>query len=182
MCRKYNFRDQLKLHFVSFAVVNWIDLFTRPEYNKVLLSSLRFCQNEKGLAVYAWCMMPSHVHLIIGTKSNDMQNILRDYKSFTSGKLREEILKHPSKSRREWLIWMMERAGKKNTNNKGWQLWQQHNQPIELSTNEMLDQRLHYLHMNPVVSGYVNEPEHWRFSSAIGYSGGKGLLAIDFIE
>ncbi|MEM6735666.1 MAG: hypothetical protein AAF620_06295 [Bacteroidota bacterium] len=56
---------------------------------------------------------------------------------------------------------MMERAGRKNGNNKDWQLWQQANHPIEWSSNEMLDEKLQYIHMNPVVSGFVSEPEHW---------------------
>jgi putative transposase len=77
---------------------------------------------------------------------------------------------------------MMERAGKKNGNNNGWQLWQQNNNPIELSDNVMLDQKLNYLHMNPVVSQLVYEPEHWKYSSAIDYAGAKGLLEILIIE
>ena len=159
---------------MSFATVHWVDLFVRPEYSEVILESLNYCQKEKGLEVFAWCIMPSHIHLIIGTNTDPMQNILRDLKSHTSRKLKEELRANPVESRKEWIIWMMERAGKKNGNNKGWQLWQQHNQPIELSDNMMLDQRLNYLHMNPVVSGFVNEPEHWRYSSAIDYSGGRG--------
>ncbi len=182
MSRKYKFRDQEKLYFVSFATVNWIDLFTRLEYCEIVLNSLRYCQKEKGLEVYAWCIMPSHVHLIIGTTSNPMQDILRDLKSFTSRKLREEIQAHPTESRREWMLWMFERAGKKNGNNSNWQLWQQHNQPIELSDANMMNQRLDYLHMNPVVAGFVKEPENWNYSSAIDYSGGKGLLNIMFIK
>lgn len=136
----------------------------------------------KGLEIYAWCIMPSHIHLIIGTVDKPMQDILRDFKSYTSRKLREEISNHPSESRREWIQWMMEKAGKRNGNNNDWQLWQQHNQPIELNDNKMLDQRLNYLHMNPVISGFVNEPEHWKYSSAIDYSGGKGLLDVIIIE
>ncbi len=77
---------------------------------------------------------------------------------------------------------MMERAGKKNGNNSYWQLWQQHNKPIELNTNSILDQKLEYLHMNPVVSGFVIEPEYWKYSSAIAYAGSKGLLDICFID
>ena len=171
MSRKYKFRDQSKLHFVSFATIHWIDLFVRPEYNDILLESLKFCQKEKGLEIYAWCIMSSHVHLIIGTSDYPMQDILRDFKSYISRRLREEVGNNPTESRKEWIIWMMERAGKLNGNNKNWQLWQQRNQPIELSSNEMLDQRLNYLHMNPVASGFVNEPEYWKYSSAIDYSG-----------
>lgn len=107
-----------------------------------------------------------------------MQDILRDMKSFTSRKLREEIKEHPRESRKEWLLWMFERAGKKNGNNSDWQLWQQHNHPIALSYTWMMSQRLNYLHMNPVKAGFVLEPEHWKYSSAIDYSGGKGLLKV----
>ena len=77
---------------------------------------------------------------------------------------------------------MMERTGKKNGNNSDWQLWQQHNQPIELNDAWMMSQRVEYLHMNPVESGFVSEAEHWKWSSAIDYAGGKGLLSIRFIE
>lgn len=111
-----------------------------------------------------------------------MQDILRDFKSFTSRSIKEEIKNHPGESRREWLIWMMERAGIKNGNNNTWQLWQQHNQPIELNTNKMLDQRLDYLHLNPVISGFVYKPEHWKYNRAIDYSGRKRLLDVCVIE
>ena len=182
MSRKYKFSDQERLYFVSFATINWIDLFIRLEYSEILIDSLKYCQKEKGLEIFAWCIMPSHVHLIIGTNNKPMQDIMRDFKSFTSRRLREEITIHPSESRREWMMWMMKRAGTKNKNNSDWQLWQQHNQPIELITNEMMDQRLEYLHLNPVKSGFFFEPWHWKYSSAIDYCGGKGLLDISFIE
>ncbi len=178
MSRKYKFRNQEKLYFVSFAAVYWIDLFIRPVYVEVVLESVKHCQVTKGLEVYEWCIMPSHIHLIIGTSDKPMQDILRDLKSYTSRKLKEEIQENPAESRKEWILRMMERAGKLNGNNSGWQLWQQHNQPIELSDNSMLDQKLDYLHMNPVVSGFVSESEHWRWSSAIDYTGGRGLLEI----
>ena len=160
----------------------WIDLFVRPEYNEILLTSLKHCQKEKGLEVYAWCIMSSHMHLIIGTTGNPMQDILRDFKSYTSRKLREEINAHPVESRREWINWMMQRAGSKNGNNSDWQLWQQHNHPIELGDNELMDQKLDYIHDNPVVAGFVSEPDHWKYSSAIDYCGGKGLIDICYIE
>ena len=170
------------LYFVSFATIHWIDLFVRPVYNEIVLDSLRFCQQNKGLEVYAWCIMPSHIHLIVGTVDKPLQNILRDLKSHTSRKLREEINENPSESRKKWIVWMMERAGKQNNNNNDWQLWQQHNHPIELFNNEIMDQKLHYLHQNPVVAGFVSEPEHWKYSSANDYVGDQGLLQISRIE
>lgn len=81
------------------------------------------------------------------------------------------------------MLWMMERAGKKNLNNKGFQFWQQHNHPIELSSNKMMDQRLEYIHNNPVVAGFVEIPEEYVFSSAKNYyTDEKGWIEILKIE
>lgn len=182
MSTKYKIRDQQKLYFVSFAVVYWLDVFIRNEYKTILLDSLRHCQKTKGLEIYGWCIMTSHVHLIIGSSGNKMEDILRDFKSFTSRSLKTAIQEHPAESRREWLLWMMKRAGKKNSNNNDYQFWQQDNHPIELWDNYLMDQKLEYLHMNPVLSGFVDKPEAYLYSSARDYGGEKGLLDIELIK
>jgi putative transposase len=69
--------------------------------------------------------MISHIHLVIGTNKNPLQDILRDFKSHTSRKLKKAIKENPKESRREWMIWMMESAGKNNSNNVDFQFWQQ---------------------------------------------------------
>ena len=103
MSRKYKFRDNTKLYFVSFAVINWIDVFIRNEYKQVLIDSLEYCQKFKELELYAWCLMTSHVHFIIGTSGNTMQNIIRKMKSHTSTQLRAAIGEHGQESRKECL-------------------------------------------------------------------------------
>ena len=155
MSSKYKFVDQSRPYFVSLAVINWVDLFIRNVYKDILLDSLSHCRLNKGLDIFAWCIMTSHVHLIIGTHGNPMQDILRDFKSFTSRKLRLAITENQQESRKEWMLKMMYDTGLDNSNNSGFQLWQQHNHPIELSTNQMIDQRLHYTHYNPVETGFV---------------------------
>ena len=75
----------------------------------------------------------------------------------------------------------MQRAGSRNSNVKGSQFWQQHNKPIELWSPAVIDQKVDYVHMNPVEAGYVSEPEHRKYSSALDYSGRKGVLEIDFV-
>jgi hypothetical protein len=69
-------------------------------------------------------------------------------------------------SRKEWIVWMMERAGKKNGNNTDWQFWQQHNKPLETKDQEMFDKTLEYIHLNLVMAGFVINPEGWKYSSA----------------
>jgi putative transposase len=88
MSRKYKFHDSSKLYFVSFALVYWIDLFIRQEYKNIVLESWKFCINNKGMELYGWCMMSSHIHMIIVTNKEKLEDIMRDMKRHTSVQLR----------------------------------------------------------------------------------------------
>lgn len=178
MGRKYIIADSTRLHFVSFATVNWIDVFVRRIYSDIMVESLQYCIDNKGLELHAWCIMSSHVHLIISSEADNLSDILRDLKRHTSRTILKAIEENGQESRREWMLWMFARAGKRNSNNEQYQFWQQNNHPIQLSTNEMIEQRLNYLHDNPVVSGFVTKPEEYYYSSAYDYSGHKGLLPL----
>ena len=163
--------------FYYFSTVQWVDALTRPLYKKVVLESLRYCQKEKGMIIYSYVIMSNHIHLIASADEGfNLSDALRDFKKFTSKKLLAEIESNHKESRKSWMLWIFKSAGANNSNNKKYQFWQQDNRPIQLSTNEMIDQRLVYIHNNPVVEGLVAEPEHYLFSSAIDYTGKKGLL------
>jgi REP element-mobilizing transposase RayT len=148
----------------------------------VLLESIEYCQKNKGLEVFGWCIMTSHVHLIIGTSDKKIEDITRDLKSFTSNTLRKSITEHPQESRKEWMLWMMKRTGIKNGNNTDYQFWQQSYHPIELWDNYMMQQKLDYIHQNPVEAGFVDKPEHYIYCSARDYTGENGLLNIKIIQ
>ena len=178
MSRKYKFRDQEKPYFVSFATVNWIDVFTRRIYKDILVESINYCIEEKGLIVYGWCIMTNHVHMIISTEGDELQNIMRDLKSYSAKKILRAMEENPQESRKEWVLWMFKRAGKRNTNNTKYQFWQQHNQPIVLSNPIIFEQKLNYIHNNPIESGFVESPEDYLYSSAKDYSEQKGLVNI----
>ena len=182
MSRKYKFRDDDRLYFVTFAVVAWIDVFTRAEYKDTLLDTVRYCQQHKGLELYAYCIMPNHVHMIIGSHKQPLVDIMRDLKGFSAKQLLKQIQAHPQESRKEWMLNLMRQAGAKNSNNTHFQFWMQHNKPIELDTNAIMDQKLDYIHNNPVVAGFVDQPDAWLYSSAKDYYGQKGLIDIMFIE
>jgi len=172
MSRKYKIRDQDKLYFVTFTVIAWLDVFIRQEYRDIFLDSLRYCQKNKGLEVCAYCIMSSHVHLIIGRNSEQsLQGIIRDIKKFTSVKITEAIYNNHRESRRRWLLGFFARAGERNPNNLYNQFWQQHSHPIELNTNSIVAQKLDYIHNNPLKAGIVLSPEDYLYSSAINYSG-----------
>ncbi len=183
MSRKYKFHDNDKIYFISFATVNWIDVFIREEYNKIVIDSWKHCQEKKGLQIYGWCIMTSHVHMIVGTTGKKLDEIVGEMKSYTSTQFKKNIKDHLHESRKEWMIWMFERAGKKNGNNNDWQFWQQHNKPVEIKDQEMFDKTLEYIHQNPVQAGFVTRPEDWKYSSARDFCGPdnyrmKGLIEL----
>jgi putative transposase len=184
MSRKYRIGEDAIPHFVSFSVVYWIDALTRAEYKDIFVESLFYCIKEKSLVLHAWVIMSNHVHLILSSqdKGSRLSGILRDCKKYTSSKIIEAILENPRESRKQWMLWMFARAGKKNSNNTNYQFWQQDNHPIDLNTNEKIEQRLTYLHENPVRAGVVYEPQHYLYSSAIDYyRNEKGILEIEHI-
>ncbi len=179
MSRKYKFRNSEGLYFVSFATINWIDVFVRDEYSQILVESLCYCRENLGLEIYCWCIMPSHVHLIIRAKEQNPEKVLGRFKEHTSKAVQKAISENAGESRKEWLEWMFARAAQKSSNVKNGQFWQHNNKPIELWTPEVITQKINYIHNNPVVSGFVEESWHWRYSSAIDYADGKGLLELD---
>jgi len=180
MSRNYKFHNKAGLYFVSFATVYWIDVFTRQIYFDVLADSIRYCRKEKGLELYAYCFMPSHVHLVFRSADEDSSGLLRDFKKHTSKKIVKAIEENSQESRREWLLWMFERAAKKKGNILGRQLWQHHNKPIELWSDKVIKQKIDYIHNNPVENGFVTEPTHWKYSSARNFEEDHTILEIDY--
>jgi len=181
--RGYAIKDQFGIHFLTFSVVQWVDVFSRKEYADTVVESLKFCQEKKGLKIHAWCIMSNHVHLILSTTApNKLSDVLRDFKKFTSNKIIEAISENTKESRRNWMLWIFKRAGEENNRNKDHQFWQQENHPVECNTNEVLDSRMKYLHENPVRAGLVRYEQDYVYSSAVDYyTTEKGLLDIVFV-
>ncbi|TRX40886.1 REP-associated tyrosine transposase [Flavobacterium restrictum] len=180
MSKKYKFHEKEGAYFVSFATVNWIDVFTRDLYFAIMNESLDHCRKNKGMEIYGYCIMPSHVHLIFRSALGDPSGLMRDLKGFTSRKILKTIQDNPQESRREWMLWMFERAGKKSSNVKEKQFWQQNNQPIEIWSLKVFEQKLNYNHNNPVQAGFVTDPTDWKYSSARNYSNNDHtVLEID---
>lgn len=167
MSRKYKFHNPEGIYFVSFAVQGWVDVFTRNEYKNILVDNLKYCQEHKGLEIFAWCIMTNHVHLIIrAIGENLLQDILRDYKKFRSKAIIKEIQENPQESRKDWLIQQFKTT-------EGNRFWRADNKPVELWSNKVIDQKIDYIHNNPVEEGIVFRAEDYLYSSAADYAGEK---------
>jgi len=174
---KYAIRTD-RLHFLTHTIVDWIDLFTRRELAMIVVDSMNYCIEKKGLEVYVWCLMPSHLHMIASVVSGneqDISEVMRDFKRHTSTALLRGI-ETEFESRRIWLKSHFTLATGEH------QVWQEGMRPIELYTGKFTRQKVDYIHMNPVVAGIVDEPEHYLLSSARDYmTKRKGLVEISYI-
>jgi len=177
MSSSYKFHNPEGIYFVTFAVVNWIDVFTRIEYKNIFIDSLHYSQKEKGMEIFAWCIMTNHVHLIYRSINGlKPEAILGDLKRFTSKAIVKAIKDNPRESRKELLLEQFLREGAKSSNVKKYQFWRHDNKPIELWSNHIIDQKINYIHNNPVKAGIVFKPEDYVYSSAKDYSGEEGIL------
>ena len=175
MSRKYKFHNPNGIYFVSFAVRDWIEVFIHEDYKKIIVENLAFCQKNKGLEIFAWCIMTNHVHLLIRAKEEALlQNILRDFKKFSSKAITNAIQNSNDEKNIKVLLPHF-------ITPDGYRFWHADNHPIEVWSNAVIKQKINYIHQNPVKKGLVLMPEHYLYSSAVDYAGKKGLLDIILI-
>ena len=182
MSSKYKTGEAAIPHFITFTVVGWIDVFSREQYKELFVESLKYCQEHKGMVLHAWTIMTNHVHLIISSDTNKLEHIVRDLKKYTSKQIIKAIQENNTESRKEWMLNIFNYTGTNNNRNKDFQFWKQDYHPIELNTTLKIKRYLNYLHNNPVKSGLVWEPWHYKYCSAIDYyTNEHGLLKIEHL-
>lgn len=183
MGHAYKFTNPAGMYFTTFATIGWIDVFTRKIYKDIIVESLRHCQEQKGLELFAWIIMSNHVHFIIkGAEGFLLQDTIRDFKKFTSKQIIKAIQENPKESRKVWMLSIFKRAGEYNYRNTHYQLWQNGYHAIELYSPKVTQQKLNYIHNNPVKTGNVEKPADYLYSSARNYADLPGLLDVILLD
>lgn len=180
---RYKITDQNAMHFLTFTVIDWIDVFTRKDYKLELVDSMNYCVREKGLIVYGWVIMSNHMHVIWEAKEGyQLSAIIRDYKKFTAKRI-IKMIEDGHESRKEWMLEKFEFTGNKLKRISKYKFWQDSNHAIYLGEfdTKMLEQKLDYIHNNPVKAILVHNPEDYVFSSAIDYVDGDGLVKVTLV-
>ena len=172
MSKRYRFSEEIGLHYLTLTVVGWIDVFTRQRYRDIVLDSLRYCKDHKGLHVHGYVIMSNHVHLIASTSDGaSLSEVIGAFKSFTAKAIIKAVEKGPE-SRKEWILRMFKYyAGKNKKKGKSQmnQFWQANSHPIVLYSKKVIVQKLDYIHFNPVRAGLVEKAQDYRYSSASNY-------------
>lgn len=159
-------------HFLTCTVVNWLPLFSRPPLVDMLFDSWRFLQNRGRLTLYAYVVMENHVHLVAGAP--DLGKEIGDFKSFTARQMIDRLKEGNADHILQQLA-VHKAAFKKD---RQYQLWQEGSHPQLIQDEAMMRQKVEYIHNNPVKRGYVDDPVHWRYSSARNYAGLPGLVEV----
>jgi REP element-mobilizing transposase RayT len=176
----YKIRDQSATHFLTFTIMGWTDIFTRSRYRDIILESFTFCRLHKGLNIGAYVIMSNHIHVIWTASNNNLSDIVRDFKTFTSKAISASI-EGEVESRRDWLLYMFRFYANQTNANENYKVWTSNNHPEEIYSESFLRTKLNYIHQNPVRPKLVAEPSDYLYSSASNYEKGKGLIEIDFL-
>ena len=181
----YVITEQYSTYFVTFTIVGWVDVFTRKELNEIIVDSLKFCQKQKCLIINAYVIMSNHIHLIVraAPDSEGLSAIIRDFKKYTSKKILEFVLTDKKESRQEWMKIVFAYHAKYNKNNSKYQVWQQNNRPKMLIHPRFSQRIISYIHLNPVRSKIVDQPEDYVYSSARNYAEYKEVeLEVEIMD
>jgi len=169
--------EQYSMHYVTFQIVGWIDLFTRKVYRDIIIDSLKFCQQNKGLEIYAFVVMSNHIHMLISSNTGRLSETIKEFKSYAAKQILKEI-ELGTESRREWMLNLFEFAAKKHKRNEKYQVWTHDNHPEQIYSEKFILQKIHYIHDNPVRAGIVEKPEDYLYSSARSFAAKTCFLDV----
>lgn len=181
MSTKYKATEADKAYFITITTVGWVDVFTRLSQKYVITESLKYCQEQKGLTIFAYCLMHNHLHMFCRADGQySLSEIIRDFKKFTSKKIIQTIVEEPE-SRREWMLRYFESACENLKRNQQYKVWQDGYHAEEVFSNRWIKQKINYIHQNPVKEKIVTEPEHYYFSSARNYADLDSALQVEVV-
>ncbi|MDF2378664.1 MAG: transposase [Candidatus Gracilibacteria bacterium] len=150
------------MHFVTITIVEWINILTKERYFEILGKSLDYCRKHLGLVLLEYVFMTNHIHLIIDSKDGfKISELIKSFKSHTTREFRKAL----ETDNRRYIPRLLSTSYDKK---KGtiFQIWKRENKPQVILSDEYLEKWTHYIWMNPVKAGYVELPEHWKWSSA----------------
>ncbi len=160
-------------HFLTMTIVDWLPIFTNREVADIILGSLRYIREEKKAKLYAYVIMENHLHCIV--QSDELRKTVQSFKSYTA----RAIIDYFKERKNIDMLKKLKQNKLIHKTESEYQVWQEGSHPEEITTDEMMHQKLEYIHNNPVRRGYIEEPGQWRCSSAQNYEGKEGLVSID---
>jgi len=170
---RYRITEPDKPHFLTCTVLEWLPVFTRPETVQILLDCWTYQRQEQGLKLYGYVILENHLHLV--AQAQRLDKCVESFKSYTARKIIDTLRANHV----ERILTRLRFAKKAHKTDREYQFWQEGTHAELIMGEDMMRQKLEYIHNNPVKRGYIARPEHWRYSSAGNYFSGEGLIDID---
>jgi REP element-mobilizing transposase RayT len=169
---RYKIYDNAYPHFLTCTIVDWLPVFTRQDAVQILLDSWTFLQREKRLTLFAYVVLENHIHFI--ASGDNLSKEIGDFKSYTARQLIDLLSAAGAKT----ILQQLSYRKAKHKDDRSFQFWQEGSHPQQITSEEMMRQKIEYTHYNPVKRGFVDNPVHWRYSSARNYAGMPGLIEV----
>ncbi len=142
MSTKYKATTTEEAYFITITTVGWIDVFTRLNQKYNIINALKYCQQNKGLEIYAYVIMSSHIHMLCkATEGFILSDIIRDFKKFTSKKIIQTINEEPE-SRREWMLKYFKKACELLKREQQFKVWQNGYHAEHIYSNSFIKQKI----------------------------------------
>ena len=168
---RYKITEPNSPHFLTNTIVNWIPIFTRLGSVQIILDSFSYIQNNQDIKIYGYVILENHIHWI--AQSEDLNKDVTRFKA--TAKMLVNYLAEEGQQKILQQFVFYKKAHKKDREH---QVWEEGSHPQLMQNEQVLRQKLDYIHFNPVKRGYVDKPEHWRYSSARNYMGQEGLIDV----
>lgn len=141
MSTKYKAKEIDKAYFITITTVGWIDVFTRLNQKYVIINALRYCQENKGLTIFAFCLMHSHLHIFCRADGGiTLSEIMRDFKKYTSKRIVQTIIEEPE-SRREWMLDFFSKSCEHLNRTQKYKVWQDGYNAEEVYSNKWIKEK-----------------------------------------
>jgi REP element-mobilizing transposase RayT len=159
-------------YFMTCSIVGWLPVFTRPEAVQFVLDSWRHMQRERDFKLFGHVILENHLHLI--ASAPELPDVMQRFKSFTA----RQIINRLEAIGEQTLLEQLRAHKLWHKTESEYQVWQEGNHPQQIQGDDMMWQKLEYIHANPSRRGYVDDPLHWRYSSARNYARQPGLIDV----
>jgi REP element-mobilizing transposase RayT len=176
MTQEYPIAEPRGCYLLTLDTIDRLDIFIRPFFKQIVVESLNYFIEKKGLVVYGWCLMTNHLHLIVEAKDGfELSSLISDFKTFTA-KIILQDLNADSDIRRSWIIKKIREAALFDK----LEVWENADRPVRINIEEKesINDQLKQIHNNPVRNKIVVSPQDYLHSSARNYAGLIGLVNI----
>jgi REP element-mobilizing transposase RayT len=170
---RYRFVGDDAPYFMTMTVNHWLPVFTRPLTVEILLDSWRWLAEHAELRLHGFVILENHLHLV--AYAPNLSDVTRRFKSHTARQIIDAL--QATHARR--LLDLLALFKRRHKQDSTYQFWEEGSHPQRIESDVVMRQKLEYIHNNPVKRGYVDAPEHWRWSSARNYAGLEGVIEVD---